>query len=88
MRIAAVVREDIAPAVSKGGFAAVFVVRGRAEAAEVLERIARERSYDLVLLDDAIALELGREFLSRLKYENPFPAIVELKVKSRPARLS
>lgn len=79
LRIAAIVRGDLAGAVSKGGFSEVFVVGDRAEAMKILERIVREKSFDLVLLDDALAAELGKGALLRLRYENPFPVVVEMK---------
>ncbi|MEM3892582.1 MAG: V-type ATP synthase subunit F [Thermofilum sp.] len=89
LRIAAIVREDLAGAVSKGGFSEVFVVKEKSEALAILERITREKSFDLVVLDDTLAAELGRGTLARLKHENPFPAIIEMKTsRLKRVRLS
>lgn len=81
LRIVAIVKEDLARTVSRGGFSEVFVASNKAEALELLEKVIRKKEFDLVVLDDALAAELGKGTLSRLKYENPFPAIVELKTQ-------
>lgn len=79
LRIAAIAKEDLAPTLRGGGFDAVYVASGAAEALGVLEGILREKRFDLVLLDDVLAKEIGKSKLSEIKYKHPLPAIVELK---------
>jgi len=79
LRIAVIAKEDLAPALKNGGFDAVYIVKGAVEALGLIESIIRERSFDLVLLDDVVAKEIGKSRLSEIKYKHPLPAIVELK---------
>lgn len=57
----------------------MFVANDKSEALGILERIAKERSFDLILLDDVLAAEIGKGTLAKLKHENPFPTVVEMK---------
>jgi len=89
LRIAAIAREDLAPALKNGGFDAVYVAGDAAEALGMLEEILRRREFDLILLDDVLAKEIGRSKMSEIKYKHPLPAIVELKTaRSRVTSLS
>jgi len=89
LRIAAIAKEDLAPALRNGGFDAVYIVGNAAEALEMLEKILRGREFDLVLLDDVLAKDIGRSKLSEIRYRHPLPAIVELRTaRSRATSLS
>ncbi len=89
LRIAAIAKEDLAPALRNGGFDAVYIADCAAEALRVLEDIMRKREFDLVLLDDILAKEIGRSKLGEIRYKHPLPAIVELRTtRSRATSLS
>lgn len=84
LRIGAVVLADLEKALKASGVDRVFVVNSWNDALKVINEVVSKKEVDLLLVDDVLVNQVGKNKLAEIKYKNPFPAIIELETNRVP----